>query len=222
MQRVLVGGNSGADSADQSAAGDRVPDEQISDSDTGDASGSLLTTEEIYRRHSKNVSRWARALLGPDADLEDVVHDVFMVVHRRLHEFRGDAQISTWLFAITVRTAKHRRRINRLRRYFLPWRKEAEVALRNYCSALKNLDDVDTPAGHAERREAQRILYQLLDGLDEKHRTALILSDVEGLGGREIAEITNTTDGNVWVRINRGRAELLKAYQAFEAKGTSK
>lgn len=53
--------------------------------------------ESLYRAHAGTVSRWALRLLGPMGDADDVVQEVFLVVQRRLREFRGEAEITTWL-----------------------------------------------------------------------------------------------------------------------------
>jgi len=63
------------------------------------------------------VERWARRLAGPRFDAEDIVHDVFLVVLRRQHEFRGEARITTWLFRITAQVVRCRRRNDALRRW---------------------------------------------------------------------------------------------------------
>jgi hypothetical protein len=61
-----------------------------------------LDLDGLYRRHGEKVSRWVKRLWGRQ-DAEDVLHEVFMVVQRRLPEFRGDSALTTWLYAITVR-----------------------------------------------------------------------------------------------------------------------
>src|SRR5438552_12528463 len=74
-----------------------------------------LDLEQLYRRHGERVSRWVKRLWG-ERDAEDVLHEVFMVVQRRLPDFRGDAALTTWLYAITMRVVTARRRKERLRR----------------------------------------------------------------------------------------------------------
>src|SRR5262249_44087441 len=51
---------------------------------------------DLYRAHAQTVARWASRLGGPAIDVEDVVQEVFLVVQRRLREFRGEAEITTW------------------------------------------------------------------------------------------------------------------------------
>jgi hypothetical protein len=59
--------------------------------------------DAVYRAHAKTVSRWASRLLGPGGDCEDVVQEVFIVVRHKLPRFEGPAEITTWLYEITVR-----------------------------------------------------------------------------------------------------------------------
>src|SRR5260221_7211842 len=74
-----------------------------------------LDLDGLYRRHGEKVSRWVKRLWGRH-DAEDVLHEVFMVVQRRLPEFRGDSALTTWLYAITERVVSGRRRKERFRR----------------------------------------------------------------------------------------------------------
>src|SRR6266404_2479783 len=64
--------------------------------------------DSVFRQHAAAVARWVAALGGPLLDVEDTVQEVFMVAHRRLSEFRGDAKVSTWLFQITRRVVQPR------------------------------------------------------------------------------------------------------------------
>jgi RNA polymerase sigma-70 factor, ECF subfamily len=168
--------------------------------------------EVVYRRHAADVLRWAVRLLGPSGDPDDVVHDVFLVVQRRLRDFRGDARITTWLHEITVRTAlTHRRRQRRWR-----WLRGDQASTRG----VAWLADFGVPAGdgadpHAalERRRATEAVYALLEKIDDKYRTVLILRDLESLPVEEIAQLTGASVSNVWARLSRGRKKFHRLYQ---------
>src|SRR5690242_18632848 len=75
--------------------------------------------DQLYERHAGRVERWVRRLLGPGADVEDLLHDVFVVALRRQREFRGEASVQTWLFRITQNVVASRRRRSRIRRWLL-------------------------------------------------------------------------------------------------------
>jgi DNA-directed RNA polymerase specialized sigma24 family protein len=51
-----------------------------------------------------------------------------------------------------------------------------------------------------------------VEELPEKHRTALLLFEVEGLSGEEIARLLGTSVANVWARVARGRAAVLRRF----------
>jgi len=156
--------------------------------------------ERIYERHVADVHRWATRLIGPGEDVEDVVHEVFMIAMRRYGEFRGDSKVSTWLFRITERVIKGRRTRDRVRRWL-------------FARHVEELSDeplaVVTPLEQMERRERARRLYEALDRLPDRYRTPLILYEIEGLSGQDLAELLGMKLGAVWVRLHRGRARLL-------------
>ncbi len=149
--------------------------------------------DRAYREHAGRVSRWARRLSGSE-DVSDLLQEVFEVAQRRLSSFRGDAQLTTWLYAITVRVVSNRRRKARLRRLlFLEARVELEPEV------------VETPVDSLNRRQATHLVYSVLDGLSERDRTLLILFELERLEIVEIAAILSLTENNVSVALHRAR-----------------
>jgi RNA polymerase sigma-70 factor (ECF subfamily) len=179
------------------------------------AGGEQLSIDAVYRAHAPAVLRWATRLLGPDGDdVRDVVHEVFMVVQRRLPSFRGDARITTWLYEITTRVAlEHRRRRRRWR-----WFDRQEPTLRLDWLAAFGPEPGESIDPHhlLERRRSTAALYSILEKIDEKHRTVLIAYELEGLSGAEIAEITGTRLDNVYLRLRRARLKFVKLYEDWE------
>src|SRR5438552_1977251 len=86
--------------------GVRIGDRVQATRGTMDQAADAPDLGRAYRQHAADVSRWARRLGGPGVDAEDVLHEVFMVAQRRLPEFRGEAKLSTWLYAITLRVVQ--------------------------------------------------------------------------------------------------------------------
>jgi RNA polymerase sigma-70 factor (ECF subfamily) len=156
-----------------------------------------------YREHAADVSRWARRLGGPGVDAEDVLHEVFVVAQRRLPEFRGEAKISTWLYAITLRVVQEARRKARWRRWL-------------HLAPPSPGPPPATPLEAFESRRASEVTYRLLDQLPEAERGALILFELEGLSGEQIAALTGEAVGTIWVRLHRARARFRKAYVSWE------
>jgi RNA polymerase sigma-70 factor (ECF subfamily) len=169
----------------------------------------VLELDAIYREHSAAVSKWVRRLWGPGgvggAEAEDLLQEVFLVVQRRLGTFRGEAALTTWLYAITVNVVTGRRRKERWRR--LLWRRaEPELQLQHE-PHLPSVDD------DFERAEAAQVVYTVMNDLNERDRTLLILFELERLPGAQIATILNTKEGNVWVGLTRARARFRAAFE---------
>jgi RNA polymerase sigma-70 factor (ECF subfamily) len=137
--------------------------------------------------------------------VEDLLQEVFLVVQRRLSSFRGEAALTTWLYAITVLVVSGRRRKERWRSML--WRRaEPELKLQH---------DPELPAlsESFERAEASRQVYSVLNEMSERDRTLLILFELERLSGAEIAEIVGIKEANVWVGLSRARARFRKAFE---------
>ena len=169
-----------------------------------------LTLEGVYRAHAPQVARWAAHVGGPWIDVEDAVHEVFMIVSRRLPEFRGDAKMSTWLYRITERVVRDSRRKERLRAWLRRTRRD-DVE-RSLTTTL------ETPADALEREQARASVYAVLDRLPEKYRRMLVLFEMEGLSGEEIADLTGVKLATVWVHLHRARAQFLAELGRRKAK----
>ena len=166
-----------------------------------DASDPELLFDHLYENYEPAVERWVRRLVGPSADVEDLVHDVFVVAFRRRGEFRGEAKVTTWLFRITQFVVRKRRFRSRLRQ-FLDLLHRAQVEVVSPPSP--------TPLEVVEQRQQCVRLYAALDHLPDKYRTAIILCDIEGAGAEEAGHLLGLTANAVWVRVHRGRAMLLE------------
>ena len=159
------------------------------------------TLAELFRAHAAQVHRWAARLGGPSIDADDVVQEVFLAAHRKLGGFRGDAQLTTWLYGITENVVRHRRRKERWRRFLGGG--AADVA-----------GDVPDPSRAPDEQlagaQAAAETYRALDALKEKYRTVLILFELEGHSGEEIAALMGAKVATVWVWLHRARAEFAK------------
>jgi RNA polymerase sigma-70 factor, ECF subfamily len=157
--------------------------------------------DALYREHARAVARWVAHLGGPRLDVDDLVHEIFLVAHRRLAEFRGEAKVTTWLYRITERVVSARRRRERARRWMRRvWRGDVQDS-----TATNHL----TPVEELERQRAREDVYRVLDRLGDKYRRLLILFELEGLSGEEIAVLTGTKLATVWVRLRRARLLFL-------------
>lgn len=154
-----------------------------------------MNFEEVYREHVRFVWRQVRRLGVAEADVEDVCQLVFEVVHRQLPTFRGDAKVTTWLFAIVMRVVSDHRRSAYQRRRVAPDREiEIEVG-----------PDQELAL---ERRQARDLLDQLLAELDDDKRAAFVLVEMEHVPVKEVAEILGSPVQTIYSRVRAARTEL--------------
>lgn len=161
--------------------------------------------ESMYQCYAPQVARWAERLAGPGFDLEDIVHEVFAIAYARIHGFRGESSLGTWLFGITDRVVRHRRRKERWRRWLSGSADETAGHLASEGPDALRL---------VERNQAAATVYRLLARLPERDRQILILCELEELGAEEASQLLGIRQGNVRLRLHRARARFTRAYQA--------
>lgn len=167
----------------------------------------VLDFSDIYDTWFHEVARWVRSLGGPEADLEDLTQEVFIVVQRRLSSFDGE-NLPGWLYRI----ASHAVRDHRRRAWF------RNLFLRPRDVVLEELKERGPgPAELLERKENERQLYELLAKLSDKRRVTFVLFEIEGYSGEEIAALENVPVATVWTRLYHARKEL--AAQAAQLQG---
>jgi RNA polymerase sigma-70 factor (ECF subfamily) len=153
--------------------------------------------KELYDAHFDFVLRVARRLGTPDAEAEDVVHDVFVVVHRKLDRFEG-GRLTTWLYRITANVVSDRHRKRRVRRAF--------ESLKLWIGGEAG----DSPERAAERASATRAVERVLERMNPKKREVFALFELEGLSGDEIAERIGCPLNTVWTRLYHARKQFLE------------
>lgn len=162
---------------------------------TGEMTPRTLDVKEVHREHARFVWRSLQRLGVRDADLEDAMQDVFVVVHRQSATFEGRSKVTTWLFAICLRIAANRRRLAHLRR---------EVADSDAPEPIS----ASAPDADLEREQERAILAKVLDSLDVEKRAVLVMFELDGLSGAEIAEIMDVPIGTVQSRLFAARKDF--------------
>ena len=162
-----------------------------------DAFGELVTRYQDRLYHSLMM------MVRSPEDARDLAQEAFVHAFRKLESFRGDAAFYTWLFRIAVNaTISFRRKAAR--------RKTSSVESIREVSGSEPVDDRfdSAPASRMEQDEQLKLIHQALGELSEEFRTALVMTEIEGLSYEEAAEAVGCPIGTIRSRIHRARNEL--------------
>lgn len=166
-------------------------------------SGDCAAWRSLYERHAALVYRFLSALGVRDPEREDACQDVFLAVYRSLPSFRGESQLSTWIYRITARTTGK----------LLQKRK-----LRNALASLI-LSEPPAPLPDPSEETARSLLLdRMLDRLHPKKRLVLVLFELEGVPVDEIARIAECPTNTVWSRLHHARLDLVKMAERVNSK----
>jgi len=160
--------------------------------------------EELVRTQQHRVYGLALRMLGNAAEAQDVAQEAFLRAHRGLAAFRGDARLSTWLYAIVSRLC-----LNRLAG------SERRLARHGEETLARLADAGPGPDQALERGELEEALHRAIGELPEERRIVVVLRDVEGLAYEEIAEILELPVGTVRSRLHRARLDLKEKLERF-------
>jgi len=174
-----------------------VPDATLIEAARG---GDADALETLILRYQPRVYRFGMKMCRNVDDAGDIVQETLLALARKVGEFRGDASISTWLFAIARNACIRRRR----RSKFAPAREESleslDAGLRDGI-ADASLGPERTAFGH----ELEQHLTVAIDTLEAGQREVLVLRDVEGLSAPEVAEVLGINVDAVKSRLHRAR-----------------
>jgi RNA polymerase sigma-70 factor (ECF subfamily) len=158
----------------------------------------------IYRSEFAYVWKTLRRLGAPPQDLEDLVHDLFVVVHRHLFEFDPNRPLRPWLFGIAVRVVADFRRSPRSTREML-----GETA--------EPVDQAPSPHERLEASQARAVLMNALDGLDLDRRAVFVMHELDEIPVPEIASTLEIPLNTAYSRLRLARADVAQAIQRFRA-----
>lgn len=151
--------------------------------------------KQIYDAHFDFLERISRRLGTPEAELDDVVQETFIIAFKRLGSFEG-GRFSTWLYRIAANVVSGRHRRRRVRAAFQSIFGQTEEQL----SA--------GPDRAYEAREAQASVGVVLERMSAKKREVFALYELEGLSGEEIAERIGCKVETVWTRLHYARRDF--------------
>jgi RNA polymerase sigma-70 factor, ECF subfamily len=178
-------------------AGDTSPESSLLERARG---GDARAVESLLASHELRVYRFGLRMCGNEDDARDVLQETLLAAYKNLGTFRGDSQISTWLYQIARSFCIKQRR----RREGQPVEHETVDALevRQVASEVPQSDS----RTHAHQLGA--LIQAAIETLPPEHREALVLRDVEGLSAEEAAEVVGIEVAALKSRLHRARLAL--------------
>ncbi|MBN2497750.1 MAG: RNA polymerase sigma factor [Deltaproteobacteria bacterium] len=174
----------------------QVPAELIERCKQGDADA----FQELFEFTAEDVHRILYRLAGAQPDLEDLVQEVYLGLWRSLRRFRGSAAFSTYLYSVCIRTARKRHR---------GWFRFARL---REAVQREPVEHDPGPEREAARSQQAEAVWRTLDGLSFKLRSVLVLYEMEGLSGKEIAAQLDIPEKTVWTRLHHARKAFQRSY----------
>ncbi|MGA2450520.1 MAG: sigma-70 family RNA polymerase sigma factor [Polyangiaceae bacterium] len=166
-----------------------------------------LDVVSVHHEHANFVWLTLQRLGVRDADIEDLLQEVFVVVHQRLHTFDGSARMTTWLFGICLRVASaYRRRAYR--------RREQSVA-----EVPEDAATGESPEEAAATAQARARLRAALDLMDLDKRAIFVMFELDELSCEAIAEMLSIPLGTVYSRLHAARKAFEQSLARVQARG---
>ena len=159
---------------------------------------------ELYQDHSRAVYYLALRFLGDPQKAEDITHDVFLKVYRKLGEFRGESSVRTWLYRITVNHCHNLRQSWASRNLVT----NADEAVWETAPA-----QTDSPFRVLETKELGERIQKSLDELSPEYRLLLLLVADEELSYEQVAELTGQSADAVRGKLHRARKAFAAAFE---------
>jgi RNA polymerase sigma-70 factor (ECF subfamily) len=159
--------------------------------------GDLESFEVIYKAMAGFVYNVAFRVVGNREDAQEITQEVFLMVYRKLKEFRFESSLKTWMYRITVNLA-----INFAKKES---RKKVSSAFGDKFEEVP----VFEAKAHIEQEHNRKIIEDLLNVLNPDQRVCVVLRNMEGLSYQKIAETLQININTVRSRLKRARERLL-------------
>ena len=157
--------------------------------------------EALYQSHKKRVYGLCLRMIGNTAEADELTQEVFLLLFRKIHTFRGDSAFSTWLHRLAVNIVLMRLRKKKITETPL----EDTAGQEHWDEPPRQFGGPDlTLMGSIDRINLQRAVAQLAPG----YRKIFVLHDVQGYEHHEIAELLGVSTGSSKSQLHKARLKL--------------
>jgi RNA polymerase sigma-70 factor (ECF subfamily) len=168
--------------------------------------GNLPAFNKIILHYQSLAYNVAYRIMGDSDSASDATQDAFVKAYQRISQYRGGS-FKAWLLRIVTNTCYDALRARKRRpTVSLENEVEGEESDPDYNPRL--IDTAERPETFVMRKELAGVIQEAIGQLPADQRTALILSDIEGMDYQEIADAMGTALGTVKSRLSRARAKM--------------
>lgn len=167
--------------------------------------GDMDAYDELMCRHQGKIYGLLYNMTGNQQDAEDLVQEVFLKSYKVLKRFKGKSSFYTWIYRIAV---------NRTINFLKKRRNRSALSLHEMDGAVESdpaylaLSSRESPFRDTSLSELQEKLNAALQTLSEKHRTVVVLHDIQGVPHDEIGKVLGCSSGTVRSRLFYARQQL--------------
>jgi RNA polymerase sigma-70 factor (ECF subfamily) len=173
-------------------------------------STSAADFQKVYEAYQPRILRYLARLVG-EAEAEDLAQEVFVKASRGLKAFRGEAQLSTWLYRIATNAA-----IDKIRT--ASFRQETELSGLEEVNETGDKEWTGEEAASLEQRLMRKERYlcflDFVKRLPPNYRAIVVLSELEEMSNQEIGDLLGLSLATVKIRLHRGRTRLFRELKA--------
>ncbi len=171
--------------------------------------GEAAAFRQVYEQYSDMVYNVCLRMIGNQEDAEDATQEVFLKVHRSVADFRGEAQLSSWIYRIAVNTCLNRERRKK-------WARWVSLDFLFTPEGEEHAGSEDSADQFLEEKERVRAVRQAIRSIPQSQKTAIILQRYENLSYQEIADIMGKSLSAVESLLHRAKQNLVKNLREFE------
>jgi len=174
--------------------------------------GNIAAFDQLVHKYKQRIFAIIYNMTSNREDAADLTQECFIKAFRSLDRFKGRSQFFTWLYRIAVNTTLTYLKRNRYRRFFSFENLNEEGIHPDLAEALASKVKTDRPVMLGELQEK---LNEALQSLSPKHRTVVVLFEIEGLSHEEISDVLHVSVGTVRSRLHYAKRQLQASLQPY-------
>lgn len=168
--------------------------------------------KRLVEDYKQNIFSTCLGIVHDANDADDVTQDVLIEAFYKIHKFRSDAKLSTWLYRIAINKSLN----------FIRDKKRNQVLQRIGILEENNIinEDDNISDKEADREALSKAIHTAIDSLPSKQRTAFVLCKYDLLSYKEIAEVMDLSVASVESLLFRAKKSLAKKLNPYKSRGS--